>query len=45
MNQTLLTCDNGHMNFEYLHSTQLATLTIINLIIMLAYVTGNTLII
>ena len=45
MNQTLLTCYTGNMNFEYLNSRQLATLTIINLIIMVANVTGNTLVI
>ena len=45
MNQTSLTCYTGTMNIEYLNSRQLATLTIINLIIMVANVTGNTLVI
>ena len=45
MNQTSLTCNAGHMNIDYLNSRQLATLTVINLIIMVVNVTGNTLVI
>ena len=45
MNQTSLTCYTGNMNIDYLNSRQLATLTVINLIIMVANVTGNTLVI
>ena len=45
MNQTSLTCNAGHMNIDYLHSRQLATLTVINLIIMVVNVAGNTLVI
>ena len=43
MNQLSLTCGAGHMNIEYLNSRQLATLAVINLVIMIANVTGNTL--
>ena len=45
MNQTSLTSYTGRMNIEYLNSRQHATLTVINLIIMVANVTGNTLVI
>ena len=45
MNQTSLTWNAGHMNIDYLNSRQLSTLTVINLIIMVVNVTGNTLVI
>ena len=45
MNQTSLSCYIANMNIDYLNSRQLATLTVINLIIMVANVTGNTLVI
>ena len=45
MNRTSLTYYTANMNSEYLNSRQLAAVTVINLIIMVANVTGNTLVI